>query len=67
MKIQRKNIGDMTDAEKVAVEYLLIPQVECVAPASYGGSDDNGGILGNIRNEEKEELSNAFTKYGSIN
>ena len=45
VKIQRKKIDDMTDVEKVAVESLLVAEVEEAAPANARGSDNDGGIL----------------------
>ena len=48
VKIQRKKIDDMTDVEKVAVESLLVAEVEEAALANARGSDNAGGILGNI-------------------
>ena len=38
----------MTDVEKVAVESLLVAEVEEAALANARGSDNAGGILGNI-------------------
>ena len=49
VKIQRKKIDDMTDVEKVAVESLLVAKVEeQAALANARGSDNAGGILGDI-------------------
>ena len=65
VKIQRKKIDDMTDVEKVAVESLLVAEVEEAALANARGSDNDGGILGNIMNDEEEERSDVSSKYGN--